>query len=141
MKLVIMENKKTDSVVKDVERYFSFLHGKGFEIRSAEYSSQHFGNWVIAFESSTCVIFITSDRSQILLEFSAKKDLNVKNRKTIEEIIYSISNGKVIVESFRGNLAWGKKKQLERLSNLLVKYIDEIIPCFDNEIGKFLIPN
>lgn len=132
-----MKNKKTVSIVKDVERYFSFLYGKGFGIRSTEYSPQYFGNWVVAFESSTCIIFITSDRNHLLLEFSAKKDLNVRNRMTIEKIIYSISKGKIIVEPFRGNLAWGKKKQFERLSNLLVKYIDEIMPCFDNDVGKF----
>jgi hypothetical protein len=136
-----MENKKTVSIAKDVKRHFAFLYDKGFEIRSTEYSPQYFGNWVVVFESPTCVIFITSDRNHILLEFSSKKDLNVRNRMTIEEIIYSISKGKIIVEPFKGNLAWGKKKQLERLSNLLVKHIDEIMPCFDNEVGKFLIPN
>jgi len=136
-----MENKKTISIKKDVERYFAFLYSKGFLIRSVEYSPQYFRNWVVTFESPTIVIFITSDRDYLILEFSSQKDLSVKNRITIEEIIYSLSKGKVIVERFQGNPAWGKKKQFERLSKLLEKYIDEIIPCFDNKDGKFLILN
>jgi hypothetical protein len=136
-----MENKKTISIKKDVEQYFAFLYSKGFSIRSVEYSSQYFGNWVVTFESPTIVIFITSDRNYLILELSSQKDLNVKNRITIENIIYSLSKGKVVAERFQGSPIWGKKKQFERLAKLLEKYIDEIIPCFDNKDGKFLIPN
>jgi hypothetical protein len=135
-----MDKKKTDSIRKDVERHFGFLSTKGFLIRSVEYAPQFNGNWVIELESPICVIFITSDRSHLLLEFAAKNDSNVMNRITLERIIYEISRGKIIVEPFKGNLAWGKTKQLQRLSSLLAKHIDEIMPCFNNESRNFLVP-
>ncbi len=49
-----------------------------------------------------------------------------------------LSLGKIIVEPYKGNLAWGKKKQLERLPSLLAKYIDEIMLWFNNKSGKVL---
>jgi hypothetical protein len=129
---------KTASIAKDIAWYFDFLNRKGFRIRSVEYAPQFNGNWVAELESSACIIFITSDRNHLLLEFSASNDSNVNNRITLETIIYEISKGKVIIEPFNGNLAWGKKKQLERLSGLLAKYVDEIMLWFNNKSGKVL---
>jgi hypothetical protein len=133
-----IDKMKTASIAKDIERYFDFLNRRGFRIRSVEYAPQFNGSWVVELESPTCIIFITSDRSHLLLEFSVLNDSNVNNRITLEKIIYEISRGKVIVEPFKGNLAWGKKKQLERLSGLLAKHVDEIMLWFNNKSGKFL---
>ncbi|MBT3316294.1 MAG: hypothetical protein HN390_16965 [Anaerolineae bacterium] len=60
------------------------------------------------------------------------KNLDVRNRVSIEKMIFILSDGKTIVEPFKGNLAWGKKKQLERLSDLLKRYIDKIMSHFNN---------
>jgi hypothetical protein len=128
-----MKNKKLDSIIHEVEHYFGFLHDKGFRTSSAEYSQQFNGNWVIEFESSDCKSFITSDRNYIILEFSSIKNQDVGRRMTIEDIIYLISNGRTAVKPFDGNLAWGKKKQLERLSLLLKEHIDQIMLFYRSE--------
>jgi len=125
-----MQNKKVDFIIKNIEHYFGFLFDRGYKIRHAEYSPQFNGNWVVELESSNCVIYITKDRNDLLLEFSSLRDRNPRNRIVIEKMIYLLSNGQTIIEPFKGNLAWGKKKQFERLSSLLREYIDQITSYF-----------
>lgn len=119
-------NKKVDHIIKDIEHSFGFLYEKGFKIRSAESSPQFNGNWVVELESLYCLIYITSDRNYIMLEFSSVNNLDIKKRITIEKLIYLLSNGQNIIGAFKGNLAWSKKKQFDRLSDLLKEYIDQI---------------
>jgi len=121
-----MENKKAASITKDIEHYFGFLYDKGYKISSAEYSPSPNGSWMVKLESSDFAIDITSDRNFILLELSCQRNANSKNRISIEECIYWMSKGQIVVAPFKGNLAWGKKKQLERLSGLLKEYLDQI---------------
>jgi hypothetical protein len=56
-------------ILKDVKKHFSFLLDKGYKISKAEYSFQHFGNWVVTFESQKCKIIIIQDRLELLLSF------------------------------------------------------------------------
>lgn len=121
-----MENKKLSSIVKNVENHFGFLYEKGYKIRYKDYSPEVNGGWVVEFESSNSIVYITNDREEIILELSAAKKAGAKERIAIEKMIYFLSEDKIIVEPFKGNLTWGKKKQLERLSNLLKEYIDQL---------------
>lgn len=128
-----MKNKELDSIIHEVENYFGFFLNNGFRISTSEYSPQYNGNWVVEFKSRWCKCYITCDRDHILLEFSPLKIQDPGRRKTIEEIIYLISNGQTVVKSFEGNLAWGRKKQLERLSLLLKEHIDRIMSYYKND--------
>ncbi len=121
-----MKNNEVNSIIVDAEKYFGFLFDKGYKIRSAEYSSRLNGNWAVEIESPSCIIYITNDRNFLSLEFTSTKNVDIKSRITLEEIIYFLSKGHCIVAPFKGNLAWGKKKQFERLASLLKEYIDQI---------------
>jgi len=123
---------KTKLIIKDINKYFGFLYAIGFEIQHAEYSPQFNGNWVVQLKSSVCFIYITSDRNNISMEISALDNGKHKNRISIEKLIYLLSDGSIVVEPFKGNLAWEKRKQLERLSNLLKIYINQILVHFAN---------
>ena len=121
-----------ETIVKNVELYFNFLYEKGFVISNAEYVPQLNGNWDVEFKSQNCFIYIVSDRDEIILDIAPVKFTNINNRVSLEKEIYTLSNGSVIVEPFKGNFAWGKKKQLQRLSSLLKEYIDKIIEHYKN---------
>lgn len=131
-----MKNKKVDSIVKNVEHYFDFLHAKGYETRTADYSPHPNGSWVVQYESQVCAIYITNDRDYISIEFSPINKPDWKNRINIERIVYMLSEGQRIIKPFKGNLAWEKNKQLERLSKLLEEYIDQITNYFENELNR-----
>jgi hypothetical protein len=129
-----LENKIPASILKDIKHYFDFLDGRGFKISSAEYSSRYMGNWYVKFESAYYCIYVTNDRSEIILEFISAQKLQVpKNRISIEMMIYLVSNGHNYSTPYKGNHAWGKKKQLETLADLLAEYLDPITQYFRNE--------
>ena len=135
-----LENKIPASILKDIKHYFDFLDGQGFKISSAEYSPLYMGNWYVKFESAYYCIYITNDRSDIILEFiSAQKPQVPKNRISIEMMIYLVSNGHNSPTHFKGNRALGKKKQLERLANLLAEYLNPITQYFRNESEHYEI--
>ena len=118
-------------ILKDINRYFGFLFEKGYKIREAHYSTHSNGNWHVDIESKECVVSIVQDRSEILAYFSPTFGSIPSNDKvSIEAMIYFLSEGKNIVESYQGNLAWSKRKQFERLAGLLRTYIDQIAPYF-----------
>ncbi|HCK67242.1 MAG TPA: hypothetical protein DHW49_13345 [Anaerolineae bacterium] len=121
-----------DSIVKKVEKHFNFLYEKGFIMSNAAYVPQLNGNWDVEFKSQDCYIYIVSDRDEIILDIAPVKYNNIYNRVSLEKEIYNLSNGNVIVEPFKGNFAWGQKKQFERLSRLLEQYIDKIIEHYKN---------
>jgi len=117
---------KVDSIIKKLEKYFGFLYETGFIRCNAEYFPQLNGNWVVEYKSEECFIYITSDRDEIILEIASIKGTNINNRVSLEKEIYILSNGEVIIAPFKGDFAWGENKQLERLSNLLKEYINQI---------------
>lgn len=131
-----MNNRKINSIIKDIKKYFSFLFDKGFEIRHSEYSSQFFGNWIVELESSECVIYITNDRNSILVDFSPKRTEDIKNRFGIGTMIYLLSDGRENIGPYEGNLAWGRKKQLERMAKLLKDNLDKITPFFEKDFEE-----
>lgn len=127
-----MKNKKLISIVKEVERHFSFLYENGYKIRNSEYSPEFNGNWNIEFESKNSIIYFICDRNEIALYFSPLKNTKMKDLIGIDQMIYILSNGNNAVKPFKGNLAWGRKKQFERLAKLVKEHIDQIIIYFEN---------
>ena len=117
---------KVDSIIKKVDKYFNFLYDNGFIRSNAEYVAELNGNWDVEFKSQDCFIYVISDRNEIILEIAPAKNPSIKNRVSLEREIYFLSNGSVIVEPFKGNLAWGEQKQLDRISKLLKEYIIQI---------------
>ena len=118
-------------ILKDIKRYFGFLFKKGHRIREAHYSIHPNGSWHVDIESKECVVSIVQDKGEILAYFSpALGSIPSNDKVSIEAMIYFLSEGKDIVESYKGNLAWGKRRQFERLAGLLRKYIDQIVPQF-----------
>ena len=79
------------------------------------------------------MLYITNDRDRISADFYPLDNINEKHRISIEKIICILTGGNEIISPFKGNLAWGKRKQLERLSKLLNKYIDQITIYYDNK--------
>ena len=130
-----MNSWKVASINRDIKYYFGFLFERGFKICSTEYSPKYNGNWVVRLESSDCIMYITSDRGNLLLEFSALQDRNTKRRINIENIIFLISEGQTIIRPFQGNTFWGKNKQFERLADLLKKHIDQISSYINENNG------
>jgi hypothetical protein len=119
-------------ILKDIKRYFGFLLERGYKIREAHYSMHPNGSWHVEIESKDCVISIVQDRGEILAYFSPPFGSIPSNDKvSIEAMIYFLSDGNNIVESYRGNLAWGKGKKFERLAGLLQTHIDQIAPHFE----------
>ena len=117
---------KVDSIIKKVDKYFNFLYDNGFIRSNAEYVAELNGNWDVEFKSQDCFIYVISDRNEIILEIAPAKNPSIKNRVSLEREIYFLSNGSVIVEPFKGNLALGEQKQLDRISKLLKEYIIQI---------------
>ena len=102
----------------------------GFEITHTEYSPKFFGNWSVELESTNCVIYIVNDRDAILVDFSPVGNKEVNNRFDIGTMIYFLSSGRENIGPYEGNLAWGQKKQFQRMAVLLKKYLDKIVPYF-----------
>ena len=117
-----------NSMVKDVKNHFGFLFEKGYQIHDAR-------SWCVVLKSSKCFIRILSDRSEISVSF-APVNVETKHEIGLGTLIYYISRGKNFVGYFEGNLAWGKNKQLERLSSLLNLYIDQIESLFEKDFEE-----
>ena len=118
-------------VTKDVKKYFGFLLDKGYTITHTNYSYQQFGNWGVNLESEGCEIELVQDRLELLLSLTPRK-ADARDGFSLGALIYFVTNGKVFIGLFEGNHSWGKKKQFERLANLLQEYHDKIVPYLDN---------
>lgn len=124
-----MENKKK-AILRDVEKYFNFLHEKGFVVSSVEYVPSLNGNWMVEYKSPDFTINIISDRDEISIEFN---DIKKRTNLNIGQVVYFLSNQQETVQSYDGNFSWGKNKQLQRLSNTLERYMDRIIDYFNTK--------
>ncbi|MBI2707964.1 MAG: hypothetical protein HYX35_06625 [Proteobacteria bacterium] len=119
-------------VIKDIRKYFGFLFGKGYTISNTHYSYEHFGNWIVTLESQKCKIHLVQDRLELLVSFSPGK-ADTKVEFGLGAMIYFVTKGHKMIGFFEGNHSWGKKKQFERMANLLKEYHDQIVPYLDNE--------
>lgn len=125
-------------IARDIKQYFGFLFERGYTINEIFYDSKTFGNWWVVLQSSCCVIIITQDRSEILLSFASHKS-ETSNQIALESMIYFLSEGKTFIGFFDGDLFREKKRQFERLAQLLKGNIDRIEPYFGSDYEKFKI--
>jgi hypothetical protein len=124
-------------VIADIKHYFGFLFERGFRIRSIRHDA---GSWIVGLESQDILIDITNDRGEILLS-AGNRDCKEKDEKDemcffdIGTLVFYISEGKIFVESFSGDLR-EKDKQFQRLAKILADYIDEIIVIVGKDFEK-----
>jgi hypothetical protein len=119
----------------DIKNYFGFLFDSGYRIREVIYDWLG-GYWKVALESANCLIYIFNDRGEIMLGFSSR---NEEGRYSIgiETMVFFLSQGQNFIGHFEGDFSREKKKQFERLANLLKENIDEITPYFGNDFKKY----
>ena len=118
-----------------IERHFKFLLDRGFRIRSVKYYPQYMGNWIARLESQECLIDITNDRGEITLSVGPKNEEKELMWFGLKTIVFYLSKGKKLISSYEGELR-EKDKQFERLVEILVEYIDEIVLIMGKDFGK-----
>lgn len=92
-------------ILKDINRYFSFLFEKGYKIRSAEYAARFNGNWTVQFESQSCIIHIVQDRGNIEISFTPPAGAkSIKDYIGLVEMISLATQGKISVGGFENYL-------------------------------------
>ncbi len=130
-----MKKTKLDTIKDDIKRYFGFLFDKEYKFRDDHHFLEAPGYWSLELESPDCLIRIRSDRDQLLISFASPIDRSYQ--VGLEPMIYFLSGGQNFVGPFERNLAWGKKKQFERLATLLREYIDQITPYLGVNFYKY----
>jgi hypothetical protein len=125
-----MDKRKLGAILRHVHRHFGFLFESGYEVRRAEYSPQINGSWVVELVSTALAVYITNDRGYIILELSRPDETDVRQRTSLAVLIHLLTGGQTVIAPFRGNLAWGERKQLQRLSKILLEHLDTITAHF-----------
>jgi hypothetical protein len=123
-------------IARDIKRYFGFLFDKGYKIQNIRYHPESFGNWGVVLESPFNLIYIFCDREEIFLSF-APVDTDHKDGIGIEPMIYFLSQEQNFIGSFEGDLFREKKKQFEKLADLLKEYLDQITPYFGSDFLRY----
>lgn len=124
-----MNDKKKESIIKEINQYFGFLYDMGYQIRRVDYYPKSSGSWEIAFESKECVLEICNDRNEILAYFVPLNG-DRRYRIGIKAMIYYLSHEQKFIDFYRGNTFWGRKRQFEELASLLKTYVSQIAPYF-----------
>ena len=130
-----MAKRREERIVEDIKRYFGFLFDKGYHIRDVRYFPESFGNWYVILECPRYCLRIDYDRSYISILFDPEK-ANGRHQFGLESLIYYLSTGKHFVGYFEGNPAWERKKQFERLADLLKQYHDQIASLFVSDFYR-----
>ena len=115
-------------VVKDIKKYFGFLLDKGYAISNMQYFEEFFGNWIVTLESQKCKIYISQDRSEVMVSLAPLK-AHERDEFSLEAMIYFVTKGQKLIGFSKAN----KKKRFEHLASLLKEYHDQIVPYLDNE--------
>jgi hypothetical protein len=118
-------------ISKNINHYFGFLFEKGYKIRSIEYAPKFNGNWTVELESQNCIIYIVQDRGNI--EVSFKHSSSTKSTEDyidLPQMISLVTQGKIHFSGFENYIYWKKKRQFEKLSDVLREYIDQISHYF-----------
>ena len=127
-----MESRQAQRLPRDIEHFFGFLYDRGFGLRHVEHAEWLSGNWTVIFESRVMLVYVSNNDGRITLELSGNKPSVSNRRIPIERLISTLSEGQDIVTPFRDSMVGGKKKQLERLANLLRQRIDQVISHFES---------
>lgn len=117
-------------------QYFGFLIDLGYRVQKIDYHPEVFGNWEVVFDSKDSVLEIDCDRNEIMIYF-LPLNANGRYRFSIKEMIYFVSDRQKLVDAFRGNLFWGKKKQYQMLAELLRTYLHQITPYFGDSFHQY----
>jgi hypothetical protein len=131
-----MKKLRSNSILRDVKHYFGYLLDGGYQIRSLACHSEAFGNWEVIFESSACAIQVSCDRNEVFVEFAPAKS-DMKRLIGLGSMIFYLSEGQQIVGHFEGKLFGGRKKQLQKMADLLRAYLDKIAPFFGTQSGLY----
>jgi len=124
-------------ILKDINRYYGFLFEKGFKIRSAKYTANFNGNWVVQFESKYCIIHVVQDRCNIEISFTPTLGSKLVNNHTdLVQMIYLVTRPQVYVSGFEDYIHWKKKRQFNKTASLLREYIDLIFQYFKNNYSE-----
>lgn len=127
-----MLKRRINSILKEVRQYYSFLFQLGYDIQNVGYYPHEFGNWEVRFESNRCILEICKDRTEILIYFLPLNG-DRHYRISLKAMIYYLSQRKIFVGPFKGNLFWGMKRQYEESASLLKIYHDQITPYFGSK--------
>jgi hypothetical protein len=107
-----------------LRKYFNFLFVHGFSIQSYRYQSDRMGFWEIILTSQDIGIQIYDDRGETMLSMCSNQNKDGL-WFGLGTVVFFVTNGETFIGSFDGDFA-DQNKQLERLSVILKKYIDEI---------------
>ena len=118
-----------------IRQHFKFLFDRAFRIRSVKYYPQYMGNWIAILESQECLINITNDRGEIILSVGPKNEEKEQMWFGLKTIVFYLSKGEKHIGSYEGELI-EKDKQFERLAEILVEHIDEIVLIMGKDFGK-----
>ncbi len=125
-----MENQQTQRLPRDIEHYFGFLYDHGFCLRQVEHAEWLTGNWTVIFESRVMLVYVFNNDGRIGLDLSGNNPAVSNRRVPIERLISTLSDGRDLVIPFRESIGASKKKQLERLSRLLLDRFEELMGYF-----------
>ena len=126
-------------ILKDINRYYSFLLEKGFKIRSAEYTAKFNGNWVVQFESKYCIIHIVQDRCNIEISFTPTLGSKLPKSYTgFAEMVFTVTQSEAHFSEFKNYLHWKKKQQFGKTASLLHENIDQILQYFKDNFNENL---
>jgi hypothetical protein len=118
-------------VLKDIRKYFGFLLQEGYEISDQHYSYKTFGNWIVTLKSKECKIVVVQDRRYISVSL-APHNARPGEQFGLEAMVDFVTHGQKsegLVADYRLR---NKRKQFERLANLLRQYHDQIVPYLQN---------
>jgi hypothetical protein len=128
--------RKVASIRRDIETHFGFMLQRGFVITLADYSPEMMGAWAVDLRSETCTMHVTNDRSFIGVEFSPAAATSNSDRISLDTLLTKVTEGAVVLQPFRGNLAWGQKKQLQRWAKALEANVDAVLQYFASIADK-----
>jgi hypothetical protein len=131
-----MNDKKIESILNEVKRYFGFLFEMGYQVQSVDYHPESAGNWEVVLRSKDCFLEISNDRGEVMVYFIPLNG-DGRYRIGIKAMIYYLTQGQKFIDFHRGNRFWEKNKQFDELAKLLKEYINQITPYFGDNFHDY----
>lgn len=120
-------------VMEQIKKYFGYLFDDyGFDVIS-ETCFESFGNWVVVLRSNDCRLRIVQDRGEVSIAAGplwSPLGWQAGPWFDLRVITAFLTQGKVMPEYIPGKT----DQQLERLSNLLRSYCDQICELFQERV-------
>jgi len=131
-----MNDKKKETILKEIQLYFGFLYDMGYQVRRVDYYPKSSGSWEVALESKECILEICNDKDEILAYFIPLNG-DKKYRIGIKAMIYYLTQEQKFIDFYKGNTFWGKKKQFEELADLLKGYASQSASYFGDNFHDY----